>query len=153
MRAFARPNNPITLTSCCVNSTPSGGDKRARKGDDAMIAFADRSMVPALKELWKLSFGDPRGLHRSVLEHRLDKECLVDVEGERVGGMLFLLPITVITPGRDGCPVHLRGGHPSGFPGPGISTGCSTRPTGRWKRRDVIPLHPGAGHQRAVPVL
>lgn len=26
-----------------------------------MIAFADRSMVPALKELWKLSFGDPEG--------------------------------------------------------------------------------------------
>ncbi len=52
------------------NSTPSGGDKRALKGDDAMIAFADRSMVPALKELWKLSFGDPRGLHDLFLEHR-----------------------------------------------------------------------------------
>ena len=64
-----------------------------------MIAFADRSMVPALKELWKLSFGDPEGYIDLFFEHRFrDKECLVDVEGEKVAGMLFLLPITVITP-------------------------------------------------------
>ena len=105
-----------------------------------MIAFADRSMVPALKELWKLSFGDPEGYIDLFFEHRFrDKECLVDVEGERVAGMLFLLPITVITPlgEMDARYIYGVATHPD-FRGRGISTRLLHRAHREMEKEDVI---------------
>lgn len=105
-----------------------------------MICFADRSMVPALKELWKLAFGDPDGYIDLFFDHRFrEKETLVDLEGDRVAGMLFLLPITVITPlgEMDARYIYGVATHPE-FRGQGISTRLLHRAHREMEKEDVI---------------
>lgn len=105
-----------------------------------MIRYADRSMVPQLQELWKLCFGDPQGYIDLFFERRFrEKETLVELEGERVKGMLFLLPITVITPlgEMDARYVYGVATHPD-FRGQGVSTRLLHQAHREMEKEDVI---------------
>lgn len=71
-----------------------------------MIAFATRAMVPALKQIWRVCFGDAEEQIDFYFSERFCPEnTLVALEKEHPAAMLTLLPAELVLNGEP-CPVR-----------------------------------------------